>query len=53
MQSRDRVLVFIVIFAITIIQLFISLITNSIDVFINIRFFYFEVELVARDHYNF
>ena len=53
MQSRDRVSTFIVISAITIIQLFISSTTNSIDAFINIRFFYFKIELVARDHYNF
>ena len=53
MQSRNRVSTFIIIFAIIIIQLFTSSTTNSIDVFINIRFFRFETELVARDHYNF
>ena len=52
-QSRDRVLTFIVISAITIIQLFTSLTTNSINVFINIRFSYFEIELITRNHYNF
>ena len=53
MQSYNRVSTFIVIFAITIIQLFISLITNSIDAFINIRFFRLETELITRDHYDF
>ena len=53
MQSRDRVSTFIAISAIIIIQFFTSLTTNSINVFINIRFFYFEIEFVARDHYNF
>ena len=46
-------LTFIVISAITIIQLFTSLTTNSINVFINIRFSRLEVEFIARDYYNF
>ena len=53
MQSRDRASTSIVIFAIIIIQLFISSMTNSINVFINIRFSYFKIEFVARDYYNF
>ena len=53
MQSRDRVLTFIIISAITIIQFFISSTTNSINVFINIRFFRLEIELIAHDYYNF
>ena len=44
---------FIAISAITIIQLFISSTTNSINVFINIRFFRLEVEFVIYDYYNF
>ena len=53
MQSRNRVLIFIVTFAIIIIQLFISLTTNSINVFTNIRFFRFKIEFVICDYYNF
>ena len=52
MQSRDRVSTFIVISAIIIIQLFISPITNSINVFINIRFSRLEVEFITRNYYN-
>ena len=53
MQSYNRALTFIVISAIIIIQFFTSLITNSINVFINIRFSRLEIELVTRDYYNF
>ena len=42
-----------IISAIIIIQLFISLITNSIDAFINICFFHLETKLIARDYYDF
>ena len=52
-QSRDRVLTSIVISAITIIQLFTSSTTNSINAFINIRFSHLETELVTYNYYNF
>ena len=51
-QSRDRVSTFIVISTIIIIQFFISSTTNSIDVFINIRFSRFEIEFIIRDYYD-
>ena len=53
MQSRNRVSTFIVIFMIIIIQFFISLTTNSINAFINIRFSHFEIKLIIHNHYDF
>ena len=53
MQSRNRVSTFIITFAITIIQLFISLTTNSIDAFINIRFSRLKIKLIAYNYYDF
>ena len=46
-------LIFIIISAITIIQFLISLITNSINVFINIRFSRLKTELVIYNYYDF
>ena len=43
---------FIITFAITIIQLFTSSTTNSIDALINIRFFHLKTEFVTRNHYD-
>ena len=53
MQSRNRVLISIVISAIIIIQFFISSTTNSINVFINIRFSRLKIELIAHNYYDF